>query len=158
MSSILVAFNFAERFHHQKQTMAKVACTSFHEEMALSSDNRLRDACGGTPLWGAYITDFIKFDEGQLSPLRESKPVKVAAFLNRKQYGEEQVAGLIDELKELGCTNPKIVALGSDVFKALDRSDSIEMLKAGLGEGAKVYRVTLYSKVPASEPMIMVLE
>ena len=70
---VLVALNFAERDERTKAATAGIDYHAFHEETSLTSDQRLRDACCGTGLWGGYLTDLVKFDGDELTPFRSSK-------------------------------------------------------------------------------------
>ncbi|MDU1522794.1 MAG: hypothetical protein E6905_10105, partial [Actinomyces sp.] len=75
---VLVALNFADRDEATQAATAGLAFHAFHEETSSTSDQRLRDACCGTRLWGGYITDLVKIMDGKIHPIRNSKssPIK----------------------------------------------------------------------------------
>lgn len=143
---ILVALNFAERPANQKQAMRKYQYPSFHEETTTTSDHRLRDLCCGTPLWGSYITDLVKFQDGKLESLRNSSSANVQKLLRDGEFLMEQVVGLGAELNALGCENPTLIAMGNVVFEALSKPGVIDELRAKLSSETRVVKVTHYSK------------
>lgn len=146
---VLVALNFAERDEQTKKATQDLAFHAFHEETSLTSDHRLRDACLGTPLWGSYITDLVKFENGVLTPVRDSKAINIKQRLKDKDLLQDQVHGLCAELSDLGCVNPIIVALGNDVYNALTQgrnNPSFSMIKNSLGAETHIIRLPHYSK------------
>lgn len=149
IDTVLVALNFAERSETTKRATAGLAFHAFHEETSVSSDHRLRDACLGTPLWSSYITDLVKFEEGKLTPVRDSKSANIKQRLKEQEFLDAQVDGLCAELSELGCQNPTIVALGNDVYDSLTRNrknSALAKLQVSLGGGTRVLRIPHYSK------------
>lgn len=143
---ILVALNFAERPENQKLAMQRFKYASFHEETTTTSDHRLRDACCGTPLWGSYITDLVKFQGEELQPLRDSSSANVKKILRDEDFMMQQIRGLIAELSQLGCVNPILTAMGNVVFDAFKKPRVIKELKDHLGSDIKIIKVTHYSK------------
>lgn len=149
---VLVALNFAERSPQVQEATSGLAFHSFHEETTTTSDHRLRDACLGTPLWGSYITDLVKFVDGVLSPVRDSKASNIERRLRVPEFLGEQVDGLCYELSRLGCENPTIVALGNAVYSALTSNREIQALvklQQVLGDGTRINKVPHYSKAAA---------
>ena len=146
---VLLALNFAERDENTKKATTPFAFHAFHEETSLTSDHRLRDACLGTPLWGSYITDLVKFENGELTPVRDSKAVNIKQRLRNEDFLHDQVEGLCVELSDLGCLNPTIVALGNDVHDALTRGrqeSAFTKIQTSLGPGTRIIRIPHYSK------------
>ena len=117
---VLVALNFAERDERTKAATAGIDYHAFHEETSLTSDQRLRDACCGTGLWGGYLTDLVKFDGDELTPFRSSKADPIIHRLRDPAFRQMQVTGLIKELEALDSRSPVVVALGNDVFQCLE--------------------------------------
>ena len=147
--TVLVALNFAERDERTKKATQGLAFHAFHEETSLTSDHRLRDACLGTPLWGSYITDLVKFEDGVLTPVRDSKATNIKQRLRNQDFLRDQVHGLCTELSELGCVNPTIVALGNDVYNALTQgrnNQSFNTIRESLGTETRIIRLPHYSK------------
>lgn len=143
---VLVALNFAERDESLGLAGEGLYFSAFHEEFSISSDHRLREACAGTSLWGGYLTDLVKFDGSLVAPVRDSKAPVVAKMLRDATFRDEQIAGLITELRTLGSVSPVIVAFGNVVFEHLSAPDVLGQLRAELGVDTRVVRVTHYSK------------
>lgn len=74
---------------------------------------KLRYALKGTPLWGGYMTDIIK---GHVDP---SATGMMKYIDDNPQMLFENVRSFEEELNHLGGNNPRLVALGNDVFKLL---------------------------------------
>ncbi|WP_237201052.1 hypothetical protein [Rothia nasimurium] len=146
---VLVALNFAKRDDTPDDEIEDFVFGAFHEETSTTSDHRLRDACLGTPLWGGYITDLVKFKDGKISPVRDSNSNNISKLLRNQDFLNEQIDGLCTELSELGCKNPTIVALGNAVFDALvNKNDGLPKKKIleSLGNNTRLVRITHYSK------------
>ena len=110
---VLVALNFAERAAGITAVTDRLSFASFHEECGRTSDRRLREACKGNGLEGAYITDLVKMRNGTLAPFRSSKSMPINTLLRDPRFVREQVDGLCEELQTLGSRNPLIVGLGA---------------------------------------------
>ncbi|WJY94131.1 hypothetical protein CFELI_02445 [Corynebacterium felinum] len=146
---VLVALNFAQRDGATKQAIDGLSFHAFHEETTTTSDYRLRDICLGTRLWGAYITDLVKFDGDCVKPIRDSQASNIKKMLRNRDFLMVQVRGLCKELRQLGCTNPTIIALGNDVYDSLKDQrygECMTLLREALGEETKLLKVTHYSK------------
>lgn len=144
---VLVALNFAERAPDITDVTDNLSFASFHEECGRTSDRRLREACKGNGLEGAYITDLVKMRNGTLAPFRSSKSMPINTLLRDPRFVREQVEGLCEELQTLGSRNPLIVGLGAQVFKALHAPASLGALRKCCGDGAQVARITHYSSM-----------
>ena len=104
---------------------------NFHDKRSHSMDYKLRYALKGTPLWGSYMTDFIKDFEQKVSG-------KVMSYLSQnKDLEEKNVEILRVELNDLGFRRPTFVAFGGDVHKVIVRN---------LGEEFDIWKLPHYSK------------
>lgn len=144
---VLVALNFAERAAGITAVADRLSFASFHEECGRTSDRRLREACKGNGLEGAYITDLVKMRNGTLAPFRSSKSMPINTLLRDPRFVREQVDGLCEELQTLGSRNPLIVGLGAQVYKALYAPASLDKLRETCGNGTQVARITHYSSM-----------
>ena len=144
---VLVALNFAERAADITAVTDRLSLASFHEECGRTSDRRLREACKGNGLEGAYITDLVKMRNGTLAPFRSSKSMPINTLLRDPRFVREQVDGLCEELQTLGSRNPLIVGLGAQVYKALYAPASLDKLRETCGNGTQVARITHYSSM-----------
>lgn len=144
---VLVALNFAERAAGITAVTDRLSFASFHEECGRTSDRRLREACKGNGLEGAYITDLVKMRNGTLAPFRSSKSMPINTLLRDPRFVREQVDGLCKELQTLGSRNPLIVGLGAQVYKALYAPASLDKLRETCGNGTQVARITHYSSM-----------
>lgn len=144
---VLVALNFAERAAGITAVTDRLSFASFHEECGRTSDRRLREACKGNGLEGAYITDLVKMRNGTLAPFRSSKSMPINMLLRDPRFVREQVDGLCEELQTLGSRNPLIVGLGAQVYKALYAPASLDKLRETCGNGTQVARITHYSSM-----------
>lgn len=144
---VLVALNFAERAADITDVTDNLSFASFHEECGRTSDRRLREACKGNGLEGAYITDLVKMRNGTLAPFRSSKSMPINKLLRDPSFVSEQVDGFCEELQTLGSRNPLIVGLGAQVYKALYAPASLSALRESSGEGTQVARITHYSSM-----------
>lgn len=144
---VLVALNFAERAPDITDVTDNLSFASFHEECGRTSDRRLREACKGNGLEGAYITDLVKMRNGTLAPFRSSKSMPINTLLRDPRFVREQVEGLCEELQTLGSRNPLIVGLGAQVYKALYAPASLSALRECCGDGTQVARITHYSSM-----------
>ena len=86
---------------------------NFHDQSPYANDFKIRYAFTGTPYYGAYMTDIIKNvaivkSAGLLTYLREHPSVI-----------SSQIATFREEVRDLGCTRPTILAFGSAAYKIL---------------------------------------
>lgn len=86
---------------------------NFHSDMPRGNDYKLRYALMGTPFWGSYITDIIKY-------YQEVDSTKAAKYAkSHPEVMKENIEAFNEELRLLG-GSPVIVALGdaaSDLIK-----------------------------------------
>lgn len=144
---VLVALNFAERAPDITDVTDNLSFASFHEECGRTSDRRLREACKGNGLEGAYITDLVKMRNDTLAPFRSSKSMPINTLLRDPRFVREQIEGLCEELQTLGSRNQLIVGLGAQVYKALYAPASLGALRESSGVGTQVARITHYSSM-----------
>ena len=102
---------------------------NFHSDSPRGHDYKLRYALYGTPLWGSYITDIIKYyqevDSGKVVNYVRSNP----------EVLKENIAAFREELKLLG-GHPVIVALGGAAY---------DFLVENLDDEYKIVKVKHYS-------------
>jgi len=111
---------------------------NFHPEHSSAQDYKMRHAVNGTCFSGAYMTDIIKDFEQKVSG-------KLMKYLRQnKDFERQNVLKFEEELGDLGCTNPVIVALGSDSYK---------ILKRNLGDKYRIYKVSHYSAFLTKEKL-----
>lgn len=146
---VLVALNFAERDDLTKTAIEDIAFHAFHEETTTTSDQRLRDACCGTPMWGGYITDLVKIVDGRIQPIRNSQSKPIKKMLSDECFRTEQVNGLVEELQQLQVASPVIISLGNDVHNVLTRPTVRKRLNSQLGRDTRILKITHYSKAAA---------
>lgn len=145
---VILALNFASRPKNDYYLSEDIRFASFHEAHGSTSDFRLEAACEDNSeiLSGAYITDLVKFNGEKLEGIVNSSSCVIDWFLKNKEgFREQQVNGLIKELKLLGSENPLIVCLGNVVFSAINHKESIKKLKA-IWPGLRIIKITHYSK------------
>jgi hypothetical protein len=88
--------------------------SNFHNSKSTSHDYKIRFALQDTIFSGAYMTDIIKDYEEVMSG-------KVMKFLNaNSNIKKENINSFEWELKDIGATNPIIIAFGNDSFKILN--------------------------------------
>ena len=97
---------------------------------------KIRYALQDTLLWGAYMTDIIKD-----FPEEESK--NVMSYLNANpSLVAENVMSFQQELRDVGASQPTVVAFGGDAFSIVNKA---------LGETLAVFRVIHYSHYISKE-------
>lgn len=144
---VLVALNFAERAADITAVTDRLSFASFHEECGRTSDKRLREACKGNGLEGAYITDLVKMRNGTLAPFRSSKSMPINKLLRDPRFVRQQIEGLCKELQTLGSHDPLIIGLGAEAFRALHDPASLGALRECCGDDTQVARITHYSSM-----------
>lgn len=155
--AILIALNFGMRdetkesaFNDIKLHLNDLTFASFHEELDIlkfSGDRRQKLAYKGTKLWGAYITDLIKYNrDGDIEAFEDSNSDadELNALISDKSYMDIQISGLIEELKILEVCNPEIYVIGSKVYIELKNYE--EVLKEALGVETKIVQLPHYSR------------
>lgn len=113
---------------------------NFHPTYSAAQDYKLRYALQNTMFWGAYMTDIIKDFEQKVSG-------KLMKFLHKnKSFEQENIAKFEEELADLGCVNPILIALGNDSYK---------ILKRNFGDKYRIYKVSHYSAFLTKETLRM---
>jgi hypothetical protein len=94
----------------------KYPLANFHDARPEATDYKIRYAFRDMPFSGAYMTDIIKdFDQKSSG--------KVATYLqNNKAFEEHNINLFIEELEDLGVTEPTIIAFGNEVHSILNRN------------------------------------
>lgn len=86
---------------------------NFHDRNPNANDFKLRVAFTGTPYYGAYMTDVVKnvpmVKSGDLIRYLGENPAVI----------DSQIATFRDELRDLDCAQPTILAFGSAAYKLL---------------------------------------
>ncbi len=110
---VLVALNIS-------RGSVKYRLGNFHDYHPNGTDFKTRFALRGTDLWGGYMTDILKgFDE------KESG--KVLSYLRKHPaFEKKNIHSFLQEIKDLGTTNPLIVAFGGIVYDILKKNLSNE--------------------------------
>ena len=89
--------------------------SNFHSRKSTSHDYKIRFAIQDTIFSGAYMTDIIKDHEEVFSG-------KVMKYLNKNpDIKKENIDSFEAELKDIGTSNPIIIAFGNDSFKILHK-------------------------------------
>lgn len=114
---------------HEEYLRTERPWFNFHSGAPTSNSFKLRYALSGTPLWGGYITDIIKFH-------KEADSSSVGRFI-RENPGivRENIALFEEELSYLD-PDPLLIALGGK---------SYELLTANLSGRYRIERMTHYS-------------
>jgi hypothetical protein len=108
---------------------------NFHSGSSKAKDYKLRYALQGTCLEGGYMTDIIKDFEQKVS-------CKVRSFVNNnKEFLRENIELFNEELKDIGCEDPIIIAFGNDTY---------DILKKNI-KSKKIYKITHYSHFISKE-------
>jgi len=126
---VLVALNFS-------RGSVKYPLGNFHEYHPHGTDYKTRFALRDTALWGGYMTDILKnFDE------KESG--KVLSYLKKHpDFEKKNIESFLQEIKDLGTTNPLIVAFGNIVYN---------ILKENLSNEFKIIKIPHYANWGSKE-------
>lgn len=156
--AIIIALNYGERdskahkiFQGLNEIKEVEKFTAFHEELDNSKykgDSRQKVEYKDSILWGAYMTDLIKFnDKGKLTSIEDSNSIseKMDSYINNADFMRIQINGLIEELKLLGVKNPLIFCVGGRVFKQLKMKERAYLLKEQFGEETQLIELPHYS-------------
>jgi hypothetical protein len=103
----------------------KYPLANFHDVRAEATDYKIRYALKDTPLWGGYMTDIIK-------DFNEKESGKMMSYLRANRVFEKDNAKIFqNELSDLGCINPTIIAFGNDAYSIILRNfkDQYRVLK-----------------------------
>ena len=103
----------------------KFPLANFHDARSEATDYKIRYALKDTPLWGGYMTDIIK-------DFNEKESGRMMSYLrSNKEFEKSNVKIFQEELDDLGCINPTIIAFGNDAHSILLRNfkDQYKILK-----------------------------
>jgi hypothetical protein len=116
--------------------LIEVPLANFHDTRSVAMDFKIRYALSGSPFWGAYMTDIIK-------DYNRKESGKVMSFLRTHKPFEKENARLFrEEIKDLGSSNPTIIAFGKDAHTILTRNFSNEY---------NIFKIPHYSKFSSKE-------
>ena len=105
---IMVALNFS-------RTIEKKAFINFHDNRPQGQDYKIRYAFRDTEFYGAYMTDIIKDFEEKISG-------NVLQYLkNNKEFELMNVKLFEQEIADLKCSDPFIIAFGNIAFDILNK-------------------------------------
>ena len=89
---------------------------NFHDSRTEATDYKIRFALKDTIFWGSYMTDIIK-------DFSEKDSGKMMSYLrSNKLFEDNNLEIFKNELKDLGSSNPTIVAFGNDAYSILLRN------------------------------------
>ena len=84
---------------------------NFHDGTARAQDYKIRYAFAGTPYYGAYMTDFIK----EVVELKSGTLMR--KIRSNQSLVDKNVRRLLEELDDLGCVSPTVIAFGRDAYE-----------------------------------------
>ena len=109
---------------------------NFHDARSEATDYKIRYATNDTPLWGAYMTDIIKDFEEKISG-------KVKSYLREnRDFEKDNVDFFVQELSDIGATNPTLIAFGNE---------SYDILKRNLNNEFKIHKIPHYANYSSKE-------
>lgn len=109
---IFVALNISRR--------VEKPLANFHDARTQAMDYKIRYALKHTPYYGAYMTDIIKDFEQKISG-------NVIRYLKlNKTFETNNIEKFLDEIRDLKCNKPQIIAFGNDTHKILSNNLSSE--------------------------------
>ena len=109
---------------------------NFHDARSEATDYKIRYATNDTPLWGVYMTDIIKDFEEKISG-------KVKSYLREnRDFEKENVDFFVQELSDIGATNPTLIAFGNE---------SYDILKRNLNNEFKIHKIPHYANYSSKE-------
>jgi hypothetical protein len=140
-NTVMVALNFSRPVEPEM-------FRNFHDASPWANDFKIRYAFDGTPYYGAYMTDVIK-------NLPEVKSKKVMGYLRADpSLIQRNIAILRDEIKDLGVSEPAILAFGKDTHDLLARHLRADEYKVLVGVthyshqiGKERYRETVMMQI-----------
>jgi len=126
---IMVGLNFSRSIEDQ-------TFVNFHDIRSIGQDYKIRYAFRDTEFYGAYMTDIIKNYEN-------NKANSVMAYVRKnKEFMLQNVEFFKEELRDLGCINPLIIAFGNDTYHLLHKY---------FGEAYQIKKVLHYSHYISKE-------
>jgi hypothetical protein len=94
----------------------KYPLANFHDVRSEATDYKIRYALKDTRFWGGYMTDIIK-------DFSEKESGRMMSYLRiNPAFEKDNVAVFEGELKDLGCSDPTIIAFGNDAHSILLRN------------------------------------
>ena len=105
---IMVGLNFS-------RSVEKMPFINFHDKRPQGQDYKIRYAFRGTPFYGGYMTDIIKGFEEKVSG-------NVLSYLkNNKDFELKNIMLFEQEIKDLRCEDPIIIAFGNITYDILNK-------------------------------------
>ncbi len=121
---VMVGLNFSRQIE-------RVDFVNFHDKRSQWQDYKIRYAFRDTPYYGAYMTDIIKDFEEKVSG-------NVLNYLKKnKDFEIQNVALFEEEMKDLKCKDPFIIAFGNITY---------DILQKHFGEKYRIKKVMHYSQ------------
>lgn len=120
---------------------------NFHDPRPMANDFKIRYALKNTSYWGSYMTDIIK-------DLEEKASGRMMRFLrNNREFEQENIRKLRDEIAVLGFTSPVLVTFGKDAEKIAERNLGQEFTIVGIPHYANYiskedYRLRVCGRLP----------
>jgi hypothetical protein len=126
---IMVGLNFS-------RTIEKKAFVNFHDKRPQGQDYKIRYAFRDTEFYGAYMTDIVKDFEEKISGniLQYLKDNKEFELMNVKLFEQE--------IADLKCSDPLIIAFGNITFQLLNKH---------FGQKYRIKKVMHYSQQISKE-------
>lgn len=126
---IMVALNFS-------RSLNNLPFVNFHDSRPEGQDYKIRYAFRGTEFYGAYMTDIIKDFEDKVSG-------NVKVYLkNNKNFELDNIEFFKEEIAELRCQDPFIIAFGNVTY---------EILKKYFSQTYRIQKVMHYSQQISKE-------
>lgn len=133
---IMVGLNFS-------RTMKGEVFANFHDKRPQGQDYKIRNAFRDTKFYGAYMTDIIKDFEEKISS-------NVLSYLKENKEFELQNVRLFEqEIKDLKCIDPLIIAFGNITY---------DLLQKHFGEFYRIKKVMHFSHQISKEKYKEVVE
>ena len=121
---------------NSSRALENKAFVNFHDKRPQGQDYKIRYAFRGTEFYGAYMTDIFKNLEEKISK-------DVFQYLkNNKDFELRNVKIFEQEITDLKCSNPLIIAFGNITF---------EILSKHFGQKYRIKKVMHYSQQISKE-------
>ena len=121
---VMVGLNFSRQIE-------RVDFVNFHDKRSQWQDYKIRYAFRDTPYYGAYMTDIIKDFEEKVSG-------NVLNYLKKnKDFEIQNVVLFEEEIKDLKCNDPLIIAFGNITYNILQKH---------FGERYRIKKIMHYSQ------------
>jgi len=126
---IMVGLNFS-------RTMEREVFVNFHDKRPQGQDYKIRYAFRDTKYYGAYMTDIIKDFEEKISGN------VLSCLKDNKEFELQNVRLFEQEIKDLKCSDPLIIAFGNITY---------DILKKHFSEKYRIKKVMHYSQQISKE-------